>query len=64
MAKLQHKYDLRLREMTSTTNPHKNLLSWNKVNEEVVSKSPTEVQAAQINQVETKATQTKKIENK
>jgi hypothetical protein len=58
MAELQNKYDFRPIEKSSTTNPPKNLLSRNKVNkvnEEIVSKSPTEVQAAQIKHVETKS---------
>ena len=61
MAKIHNKYDLRPKENTSTTNPPKTILSWNKVNEAVISKSPTKVQAAQIKQVETKETQTKKL---
>jgi hypothetical protein len=60
MVELHNKYDLRPRDKTSTTNPPKSP----KANEVVVSKSPTEVQAAQIKQVETKATKTKKMENK
>jgi hypothetical protein len=56
ITEIHNKYNLSSREKTSTTNPPKNLLSRNKANEAVVSKSPTEVQVAQIKQVETKAT--------
>jgi hypothetical protein len=64
MAELQNKYDLRPRENTSTINPPKNLLSRNKSNEAVGSKTPTKVQDAQSKKVETRATQTKNMENK
>jgi hypothetical protein len=46
MVEIHNKYDLRPRKKTSTTNPAKKILSWNKANEAVVSKSPTEVQDA------------------
>jgi len=64
MDNLHNKYDLRPRDKTSSTNPPKNLLARNKENEAVGSKSPTEVQVAQIKQVETKEMQMKKMENK
>jgi hypothetical protein len=63
MAKLQHKYDLRPREKSSTNIPPKNTLSQDKENEEAVTKPSTEMQDAWIKQVETKAVQTKKLEN-
>jgi hypothetical protein len=64
MAELQNKYDLRSREKSSTNNPPKKPLSRNKSNEAVVSKPPTEIQAARVKQVEAKVTQTKRPENK
>jgi hypothetical protein len=42
MVKLQHKYDLRPREKSSTNIPPKNILSQNKANEAVVTKPSTE----------------------
>jgi hypothetical protein len=43
----QNKYDLGPREKTFTNNPPKNILSQNKENEAMVSKSPTEAQVSQ-----------------
>jgi hypothetical protein len=64
MVELHNKYNLRTRDNNSTTNPPKKLLAWNKLNEAVVLKSTTEIQASQIKQVESKEKQTKKMENK
>jgi hypothetical protein len=63
MAELQHKYDLRPREKSSTNIPPKNILSRSKVNEEAVTNPSTETQVARTKQVETRTVQTKKLEN-
>jgi hypothetical protein len=63
MVELQHKYDLRPREKSSTNIPPKNILSRNKANEATVTKPSTEMQASRTKQVEMKAVQTKKPEN-
>jgi hypothetical protein len=63
MVELQHKYDLRPREKSSTNIPPKNILSRNKVNEAAVTKPSTETQVARTKQVETRTMQTKKPEN-
>jgi hypothetical protein len=46
MVELQHKYDLRPREKSSTNIPLKNILSRNKANEAAVTKPSTEMQAS------------------
>jgi hypothetical protein len=48
MAELQHKYDLRPREKSSTNIPPKNILSQNKENEATVTKPSTETQTSRI----------------
>jgi hypothetical protein len=60
MTDIQHKYDLRPREKSSTNVPPKNILSRNKENEATIMKPSTETQAARTKQVETKVVQTKK----
>jgi hypothetical protein len=72
MAELQHKYNLRPRETSTTGAPLKKILLRNKTNEAVVAKQTVEKQvpklnkqlkAAQAKRVETKETQTKKTKN-
>jgi hypothetical protein len=63
MVELQQKYNLRPRETNTTNVPPKNILSRNKVNEEVATKLLVDTQASRTKTVETRATQTKKIEN-
>jgi hypothetical protein len=61
MAELQHKYDLRPREKSSTNIPPKNILSRSKANEAVVTKPSTETQVSLTKQVETRTVQSKKL---
>jgi hypothetical protein len=60
MAEIQQKYNLRPREMNPTSVPLKNILSIDKANEAVVTKSIVEMQASRTKTVETRETQTKK----
>jgi hypothetical protein len=48
MVELQHKYDLRPREKSSTNFPPKTILSRNKANEAAITKPSTETQASPI----------------
>jgi hypothetical protein len=63
MTELQHKYDLRPREKSSTNTPPKNILSRNKANEATIIKPSTETQVSRIKQVKMKVVKTKKPEN-
>jgi len=64
LVELHNKYDLRPIDKIATSNPSKNVLEHNKINEGLVSKPPTEALVIQTKHFETKETETKKLENK